>query len=73
MAEKSNKTMLLLAQSVKTACIQAAIDGYQNAAISGLCHEGASEASVSAIRMIDLESLVQACLVSNRDQTQDGE
>ncbi|MDH3316417.1 MAG: acetyltransferase [Gammaproteobacteria bacterium] len=39
------------------ACIQAAIDGYENASISGLCAEGAFEAAISAIRMLDLERL----------------
>ncbi|RCX30629.1 acetyltransferase [Thioalbus denitrificans] len=52
-----------LAERVRSACIEAALAGYENASISGLCHEGAWEAAISAIRMVDLSEL----LVSNRD------
>lgn len=48
---------LALAEAVREACIQAAIDGYENASISGLCAEGAFESAISAIRMLDLDSL----------------
>lgn len=47
------------AESIRAACIQAAVDGYENASISGLCGEGAFEAAISAIRMLDLNSLAQ--------------
>lgn len=46
-----------LAEAVRAACIQAAIEGYENASVSGLCGEGAFEAAVSAIRMVDLDAL----------------
>lgn len=46
-----------LAEAVREACIRAAIDGYERASISGLCGEGAFEAAVSAIRMVDLDAL----------------
>jgi len=42
---------------VRRACIDAAIDGYEQAAISGLCHEGAWEAALSAIRSLPLGAL----------------
>lgn len=48
-----------LADTVRTACIRAALEGYQQASISGLCHEGAFEAAVDAIRMLDLAAVVQ--------------
>ena len=48
-----------LAQAVREACVEAAVAGYQNAAMSGLCHEGAWEAAVSAIRMVDVAALVK--------------
>lgn len=47
-----------LAEAVREACIQAALAGYENASISGLCREGAWEAAISAIRMIDLDAVV---------------
>lgn len=52
--------ILRLAESVRSACVRAAVDGYQQAAISGLCHEGAFEAAVDAMRMLDLDTLLQA-------------
>ncbi len=47
-----------LAQIVKDLCIQAALNGYENASMSGLCHEGAWEAAISAIRNIDVELIL---------------
>lgn len=44
----------VLAEKIRAACIQAAIEGYENAAISGLCSEGAFESAISAIRMLDV-------------------
>jgi hypothetical protein len=51
---------LALAEAVRRACIDAARDGYQHAAISGLCHEGAQEAALGAIEMVDLEQIITA-------------
>lgn len=48
-----------LAEAVREACIAAAQQGYDNASMSGLCEEGALEAAISAIRMVDLEALVR--------------
>jgi len=47
-----------LAGAVREACVEAAVRGYHEAAASGLCGEGALEAAVSAVRMLDLERLV---------------
>ncbi len=48
-----------IAQIVKDKCIEAALSGYENASLSGLCHEGAWEAAISAIRTIDLEDILK--------------
>ncbi|MAM57352.1 MAG: acetyltransferase [Salinicola sp.] len=48
-----------MAVRVKEACIQAAKAGYEDAAILGLCHEGAVEASVSAIQTIDVDAILR--------------
>jgi len=47
------------AQIVKNACIQAALEGYERAAIKGLCHEGAWEAAISAMKMLELEMVLK--------------
>ncbi len=48
-----------LADAVRAACIQAALDGYERAQIAGLCQEGAWECAVDAMRMIDLKAILQ--------------
>ena len=50
--------LLSLAEAVRTACVKADRDGYQDAAISGLCGEGAQEAAISAIQMVDIDSII---------------
>lgn len=47
-----------LARQVKNQCIETAVSAYENASISGLCGEGAFEAAISAIRMLNVEVLV---------------
>ncbi len=51
---------LQIAEAVRSACIQAALDGYEDAAMNGLCHEGAWEAAIEAVRGLDLSSALQA-------------
>jgi len=53
-----------LGEAVRKACIAAALSGYEDAAIRGLCHEGAWEAAVSAMRGLDLGALVAAAVPS---------
>ncbi len=49
-----------LAEAVREACLQAAREGYASAAMSGLCHAGAVEVSLDAIRRLDLEAVLRA-------------
>jgi hypothetical protein len=49
-----------LAERIREACVVAALAGYEDAAISGLCHEGAFEVAISAIRRLDLDDLKAA-------------
>jgi hypothetical protein len=48
-----------LAQRVRSACLQAALDGYEQAGLSGLCGEGRWELAVEAIRRLDLSQLLE--------------
>ena len=50
---------LQLAVAVRSACVQAALDGYEQAQIAGLCQEGAWEVAVDAIRMVDLREILR--------------
>lgn len=47
-----------IAEAVRAACIAAAQQSYEQAAASGLCGEGAFEAAVGAIRMVDLNKII---------------
>ncbi|HEV7165858.1 MAG TPA: acetyltransferase [Gammaproteobacteria bacterium] len=51
-----------LAEAVRAACLKAAREAYEQAAMSGLCHEGAVEASLGAIQMLDLAALSAAVM-----------
>ncbi|HVA55501.1 MAG TPA: hypothetical protein VNI53_06870 [Gammaproteobacteria bacterium] len=48
-----------LAEAVRQACLKAASEGYESAALSGLCHEGAMEAALDAIRRLDMEMVLR--------------
>ena len=48
------------AEIVRQACIAAALEGYEDAAMRGLCCEGAWEAAIGAIRRLDLAGLAGA-------------
>ena len=50
---------LQLAEAVRQACLSAAIEAYQQAGISGLCHEGRWDLALQEIRSLDLQSLVE--------------
>lgn len=54
-----------VAREVREACIQAALSAYEDASISGLCGEGAFEAAISAMRMLDVDAIAGACAVDN--------
>lgn len=47
-----------IAGKVRKACVQVALDAYENARMDGLCHEGAWEAAVSAMRILDVDRIV---------------
>ena len=59
MKEPDSKGCLQIAEAVRAACLRAALEGYEHAAISGLCHEGAWECAVDAIRALDIEALLR--------------
>ena len=55
-----------LAEAVRTACLDAALRAYEDAGISGLCHEGRWEYAVQAIQGIDLAALVKQAETPDR-------
>lgn len=67
--ESQRRRAQRVAESIRQACIDAAVEGYERAAMSGLCHEGAWESAISAIRMLDLEALVDECEPYDADRS----
>lgn len=47
------------AEKIREACIKAAREGFMDASISGLCDEGAMEAAISSMQMINLDRILQ--------------
>ena len=48
-----------LAITIRAACVKAALEGYEQAAMDGLCHEGAFEAAIDAIRSLDIDAILR--------------
>lgn len=57
MTKPADDTEREIARRMQEACIAAAIAAYEDAAMSGLCHEGAFEAAISAMQMIDVDDI----------------
>lgn len=53
------------AEAVRKACLQAALDGYERAGLSGLCEEGRWEMVVDSIKSLDVDGV----LAKLRDST----
>jgi hypothetical protein len=60
MSEPSSHAPAPDAERIRAALIRAAVDGYEQATLSGLCSEGAWEAAISAMRRLDLGELARS-------------
>lgn len=49
-----------IAERVRSALVQTALAAYADAGLRGLCHEGAWEAAVSAMRQVELDPVATA-------------
>jgi hypothetical protein len=47
-----------LAAAVRRRCLEAALEAYEAAGMSGLCAEGRWEAALDALRRLDLDALL---------------
>ncbi|QBQ55079.1 acetyltransferase [Nitrosococcus wardiae] len=57
-----------IAETVRLACLEAALNAYEDAGISGLCAEGRWEYAVAAIRELDLETILREVNSDHRDK-----
>jgi hypothetical protein len=58
-ADNKPRDLTRIAEAVRAACLQAAQQGYERAAVDGLCDEGALEVALDAIRSLDIENLLR--------------
>jgi hypothetical protein len=58
-----NEDRVRLAERARSSLVQKALAAYEDAALRGLCHEGAWEAAVSAMRQLDLSRVLAPQLV----------
>ncbi|NJN45968.1 MAG: acetyltransferase [Candidatus Competibacteraceae bacterium] len=54
-----------LAERVRAACLEAALEAYEDAGISGLCAEGRWEYAMQAISTLDLEKVLRQADLSD--------
>lgn len=54
----SDSDRRMLAERIRQACIKAAKAGYEDAAMSGLCAEGAMEVAISSMEKLELDEIV---------------
>ena len=47
-----------VAHAVREACVRAALDGYEQGGISGLCAEGRFDMAIDSVCALDLDSIV---------------
>lgn len=47
------------AEAVRAACLQAALDGYERAGLSGLCEAGRWEMAIDSIQALDIGAVVR--------------
>jgi hypothetical protein len=56
----SDDASLPVAEALKRACIETALAAYEDAKVRGLCHEGAWECAIEALRSLDAGALAAA-------------
>jgi hypothetical protein len=57
--------IIKIAEMVRSACLEAALEAYEDAGISGLCAEGRWEYAVQAISTLDLEAVLRQASLSD--------
>lgn len=60
MSQEENKaSSMMLAEKVRSACLKAAREGFEEASEDGLCGEGAIEVAIGAIHRLNLEEIIK--------------
>jgi hypothetical protein len=56
--DDDERHLLRIAEAVRAACLEAALESYEEAGIRGLCHEGSWECAIGAIRSLNLRRIL---------------
>lgn len=64
----SSEEKQAIAEHVRAACVEAAQDGFERAAMAGLCHEGARELALDAIKTLDIDTVLNRLERSNQPE-----
>jgi hypothetical protein len=57
--------MIEIAELIRAACLEAALEAYQEAGICGLCAEGRWEYAMQAISTLDLKKILHQASLSD--------
>ena len=55
-----------IAEAVRRACIEAALEAYEDAQVRSLCREGAWEVAIGAVRTLDVAAVIAAALLDGK-------
>lgn len=58
-----------VAEAIRDACVQAALNAYENARMDGLCHEGAWEVAVGAMQTLNVARVLEKVAEQPRQQS----
>lgn len=53
-----------LAETIRAACIKAALEAYEEGGVLGLCAEGRWEYAISTLQQLDLDRLIECNTVN---------
>jgi hypothetical protein len=63
-----DRTLRALAEKIRAAYLETAIDSYEDAAANGLCAQGAWECAVDAMRRLEISDSLKEAAQANDDQ-----
>ncbi|MGD8429573.1 MAG: acetyltransferase [Ectothiorhodospiraceae bacterium] len=58
----------LVAEAVRQACLQEAVDAYEYGGMSGLCVEGRWDLAMDRLRSLDVDAVVREALEKRSDE-----
>jgi len=62
-----------LAEAVRAACIEAALEAYEEGGVLGLCAEGRWEYAISAMRQLTVDALIAPRVTGTTIEEHDGD